>query len=430
MPAPRTPLVAALLLARQGFAWRASEAGGARGIAQSLAHASLDQGPEGPPQSGPNARPAPPPARDRPAASEALARGLHERRERESARAAGGRAARWDLSLGLKKADADMNETTTEDVPSEEELQEPTEAVCGVEPGEVVDCSCCGDLLFGQPLAEAALKFGGNVTLVNVYDGPPESGACSMGTARVWSLGSRLPTLHCDRGQITCRCEGPDWREVAQACAKGPACRPPGDGDGPAAEGPGGSAEGPGREELVTELGLGDAEQGGLCLENGQAEKLPFCEFRESAMTPAPETAEEEAKVVEAAMKDEEKGESSQNQSQAGSRFRLGATLCEDVSLEQCGDVYVRQGCAWHVCAVRRQTRVCHGRVSTAEELSEDADKAMLPWVTAQVRSPDAGWDFSVTKRGVAVDPEVPHGELRDGLAQIALAKTRVDPGA
>lgn len=250
------------------------------------------------------------------------------------------------------------------------------DSLCGLDLPEkvVVDCSCCADHLVGAPADKAALLFGGGPGLSPAFLTEGSTGRSSTtGRVRSWSLGGRLPSVWCDRGQLVCRCEDLDksWHEEERACRTGGNCTAP---------------------AVLPEAASG---------------------------APAVEQTEDVAAAS-----------NSQLMCDAGesSRISIGRAQCGDFNVSQCDRLYALGASAnWHFCATEaRAVRVCGARAISSEAASR-ASEGIRSWALQNLFNPGTGWALEIRGDGTS---RVVASEAPDPALFEELVRRRLPPAA
>lgn len=241
----------------------------------------------------------------------------------------------WEWLFGKKHMPLYMAEE--DEVPEEvkDDRGPLLEEFCGMELGEAmaVDCGCCADHLVGDPLAAAALTYGG---------GPSEDAGAFFrndsehtgrsGRVRMWSIGEFVPNVWCDRDRPICRCEDPQkgWHVSEPACRRAGPCAPP-----------------------------------------TEPEELSSAPLN-STVPEAPEGT-----LLCA----------------GGDRVPIGSARCEDMAVSQCQQLYALGPEGWHFCKPDNEAvRTCGAQLVEDLEAKRREEQELGGWVLQQAYSPELKW--------------------------------------
>jgi len=206
---------------------------------------------------------------------------------------------------------------------------------CGMEivDGKTVDCSCCADHLISSPVEASALLYGGQPNdKAPAFHRNDTDHAGRSGRVRVWTLGSMVPSIWCDRGLPICRCEDPgkSWHVSEPACRTGAACAPP----------------------------------------------IPP---EETSSTPQKDTLPQPPQGTPGCA--------------GGLSIPIGSARCEDMSVRQCPHLYARVGDGWHYCQVdTAAVRTCGAKLSDETRTKEQEEQRSMAWAAQIAYNPSLNW--------------------------------------
>jgi len=264
------------------------------------------------------------------------------------------------------------------------EVSEPAEpaelkAFCGLDLGGVqaveamvVDCSCCSIHAVGEYAAQVGLLFGSQRVLANAHiDGKIDP----AGKVPLWSLGSHVPEVVCNKDKPMCRCAAKDatWAEFEPTCKTGPACR---------------------REPRPTEWPTICAE-GAACPDRDKALGRDHVKgHNEDAAGTSGQAKTDDDKCTSLPPWYTEK-----EHPKFATRVSLGSSRCEDASPEQCHLFYAKVGGSWNHCELT-STHVKQCAATAVTEASAQANTAQLEaWATKHAYAPGA-WPVKVAEDG------------------------------
>jgi len=219
----------------------------------------------------------------------------------------------------------------------------------------VLWCGGCTDHLVSDPRAKAALLYNSKLEKAPAYKREVNGKTAQKGLVSVWSLGSRIPAVLCDRGVLQCICEdsAQQWAEFEPSCVRGQNCSAPSESM---------FEEGASAGSIEPAVDIVDAS-------------WPECTSKEHPRAP------------------------------------IGGSFCEDMELAHCEHAYSRShGGHYHRCQIEPDTfRKTHALLLSQSEAQALADEAQS-WGIQNFYNPNLPWKVETENFTTSVleKPEAP----------------------